>query len=295
MGRVHTTRTRTTSVPSSDWAATGHRHRSRVAGTAGRCGTIEIAGAHGQLIADHVFNTAAFVRGTVATPLPVAARGADGARGLAPPSPRRCVPAGRCRSRSRTGCAPWPSPTPAIGPPARAAPSRSRHSSSQRSAPGVPIMPTDAVLLPADWAESDSPADRLATRLRRRRVRSVGPRRPRRTPAAVGGTCGRCAGHLSVGRAKRALVKPASSQTLLRGREWPQRRGRWRRRAAAREHSTRIAYDPLLREQVRERRRVSGPLKKGDSPFSPCGIAAEFSVQSGTVPLFQRTVGVEAG
>jgi predicted dehydrogenase len=74
MGRVHTTRTE------DNFGAVirlgGNGVIATVAGsraTAGRCGTIEIAGAHGQLIADHVFNTAAFVRGTVATPLPVAA------------------------------------------------------------------------------------------------------------------------------------------------------------------------------------------------------------------------------
>ena len=39
--------------------------------TASRCGAIEMAGARGQLIADHVFNTAAVVRGTVVTPLTV--------------------------------------------------------------------------------------------------------------------------------------------------------------------------------------------------------------------------------
>ena len=39
--------------------------------TASRCGAIEMAGARGQLVADHVFNTAAIVRGTVVTPLAV--------------------------------------------------------------------------------------------------------------------------------------------------------------------------------------------------------------------------------
>ena len=40
--------------------------------TASRCGSIEMAGERGQLVADHVFNTAAIVRGTVVTPLSVA-------------------------------------------------------------------------------------------------------------------------------------------------------------------------------------------------------------------------------
>jgi len=39
--------------------------------TASRCGAIEIAGERGQLVADHVFNTAAIVRGTVSTVLAV--------------------------------------------------------------------------------------------------------------------------------------------------------------------------------------------------------------------------------
>jgi len=72
MGRVHTTRTE------DNFSAVvrlgGGRLIGTVAGsraTAGRCGAIEIAGEHGQLIADHVFNTVAFVRGTVPTPLPV--------------------------------------------------------------------------------------------------------------------------------------------------------------------------------------------------------------------------------
>jgi predicted dehydrogenase len=39
--------------------------------TASRCGPIEIAGEHGQLVADHVFNSAAIVRGTTSTPLTV--------------------------------------------------------------------------------------------------------------------------------------------------------------------------------------------------------------------------------
>ena len=73
MGRVHTTRTE------DNFSAVvrlgGGRLIGTVAGsraTAGRCGAIEIAGEHGQLVADHVFNTVAFVRGTVSTPLPVA-------------------------------------------------------------------------------------------------------------------------------------------------------------------------------------------------------------------------------
>jgi len=37
------------------------------------------------------------------------------------------------------------------------------------------------------------------------------------------------------------------------------------------------------------RRTANGPLNEGDSPFSRFGIAAEFSLQRGTVPLFQRT------
>jgi predicted dehydrogenase len=39
--------------------------------TASRCGAIEMAGERGQLIADHIFNSAAIVRGTVPTPLTV--------------------------------------------------------------------------------------------------------------------------------------------------------------------------------------------------------------------------------
>jgi len=39
--------------------------------TASRSGAIELAGTHGQLIADHVLNTALIVQGAVATPLPV--------------------------------------------------------------------------------------------------------------------------------------------------------------------------------------------------------------------------------
>ncbi len=39
--------------------------------TASRCGAIEMAGERGQLIADHVFNTACIVHGTVPTPLTV--------------------------------------------------------------------------------------------------------------------------------------------------------------------------------------------------------------------------------
>ncbi len=39
--------------------------------TASRSGAIEMAGERGQLVADHVFNTAAIVRGAVATPLAV--------------------------------------------------------------------------------------------------------------------------------------------------------------------------------------------------------------------------------
>ncbi|HVO24285.1 MAG TPA: Gfo/Idh/MocA family oxidoreductase [Candidatus Margulisiibacteriota bacterium] len=39
--------------------------------TASRCGAIEMAGAQGQLIADHVFNTASIARGAVCTSLPV--------------------------------------------------------------------------------------------------------------------------------------------------------------------------------------------------------------------------------
>jgi predicted dehydrogenase len=39
--------------------------------TASRCGAIEMAGTHGQLIADHVFNTASIARGAVCTSLPV--------------------------------------------------------------------------------------------------------------------------------------------------------------------------------------------------------------------------------
>jgi predicted dehydrogenase len=39
--------------------------------TASRCGTIDMAGEHGQLVADHIFNTAWIVRGAVRTPLAV--------------------------------------------------------------------------------------------------------------------------------------------------------------------------------------------------------------------------------
>ncbi len=39
--------------------------------TASRCGAIELAGEHGQLIADHVFNTAQIVHGMLPTPLTV--------------------------------------------------------------------------------------------------------------------------------------------------------------------------------------------------------------------------------
>ncbi len=39
--------------------------------TASRSGTIELAGEHGQIIADHVFNRAAVIRGTTITPLPL--------------------------------------------------------------------------------------------------------------------------------------------------------------------------------------------------------------------------------
>jgi len=73
MGRVNTTRTEDNF--SAVIRMEGAGGLATVAGsraTAGRCGAIEIAGEHGQLIADHVFNTVAFVRGTVVTPLPVA-------------------------------------------------------------------------------------------------------------------------------------------------------------------------------------------------------------------------------
>ena len=39
--------------------------------SASRCGAIELAGERGQLIADHIFNTACIARGTELTPLPV--------------------------------------------------------------------------------------------------------------------------------------------------------------------------------------------------------------------------------
>lgn len=52
----------------------GGRALASVAGsraTAGRTGPIELAGAEGTIVADHVLNTAVIVRGTVAEPLPV--------------------------------------------------------------------------------------------------------------------------------------------------------------------------------------------------------------------------------
>jgi predicted dehydrogenase len=72
MAKVHTTRTE------DNFAAVirfgGGAVLADIAGsraTASRCGGIEMAGERGQLIADHVFNTASVVRGAVATPLKV--------------------------------------------------------------------------------------------------------------------------------------------------------------------------------------------------------------------------------